>query len=39
MEDLPDSLELVDEAIKKTIKIVIGLQAPVELEPMIIAVK
>ncbi|CAK7066555.1 class I SAM-dependent methyltransferase [Tissierella sp.] len=38
-EELPNSLELVDEAIKKTVKIVIDLKAPIEMAPMIIAVK
>lgn len=38
-EELPNSLEAVDEAIKKTVKIVVGLEAPIETDPMIIAVK
>lgn len=38
-DELPNSLELVDEAIKNTVKVIVGLKAPIEIDPMIIAVK
>lgn len=38
-EELPNSLEQVDEAIKKTVKIVINLKAPIEMDPMIVSIK
>lgn len=38
-DNRPSDLEPVDEAIKKIVKIVIGLEAPIDLEPMVSGVK
>lgn len=38
-ENRPSSLESVDEAIKRAVKIVTGLEAPIDLDPLITAVK
>lgn len=38
-ENRPSSLESVDEAIKKTVKIISELEAPISLDPMITAIK
>lgn len=38
-EELPNSLEAVDKAINKAVKIVVDLEAPIEIGPMITAIK
>lgn len=38
-ENRPSNLDSVDEAIKKGVKIVTGLEAPINLDPMITAIK
>lgn len=38
-ENRPKDLATVDEAVKRVVKVVTGLEAPIDIDPMITAVK